>query len=128
MLNIFVPLLLKLIDFRSQLPLVFLGVLDLPDSTEGTLSWRELVHRWILHDHIVAILYHVWIWLSACRCPFLHLHHDPLLLNCLWIGSNTSHLGNSLLLDLPFTILHLLDKDLLLQIVWLHLSNELLMG
>ena len=59
--------------------------------------------------------------------PTLHIHHDPLLLQSLRVGCDTAHFRDSLLLELPLPRLHLLDKNLGLQIVRLNLADVLLM-
>ena len=63
---------------------------------------------------------------SAGR-PTLHIHHDPLLLQSLRVGCDATHFRDSLLLELPLPRLHLFDKNLGLQVVWLDLADVLLM-
>ena len=141
--NILVPLLLQLVHLCGQLPLILLAIFDLSDSSERPLRRRELVHGWVLHDHVIVVLQPIGILillevlllqltvavrLGTGSGPPLHIHHDPLLLKSLRVGCNAAHLSDPLLLELPFSRLHLLDEDLGLQIVWLHLADVLLMS
>ena len=140
--HILVPLLLQLVHLCSQLPLILLAIFDLSDSSERPLRRRELVHGWVLHDHIIVALRPIGILillevlllqltvtvrLGSGSSPSLHIHHDPLLLESLRVGRNAAHLSDPLLPELPFSRLHLLDEDLGLEIVWLHLADVLLM-
>ena len=141
--SILVPLLLQVVHLCSQLPFILLAIFDLSDSSERPLRRRELGHGWVLHDHVIVALQPVGILvllevlllqlavavrLGAGSGPPLHIHHDPLLLKSLRVGCNAAHLSDPLLLELPFSGLHLLDEDLSLQIVWLHLADVLLMS
>ena len=150
MINVLVSLLLELVDFCRQLPLVFLAVLNLPHGAKRSLSWRKLIMHCgdrVLHNHVIITLHQIGVFVLVrviyivlmMECGYgtvkllirgttLHFHHDPLLLNCLWIGCNASHLSYSLLFELPLPRLHLLDEDLRLQIVRLDLADKLLVS
>ena len=140
MVDIFVSLLLELVDFCGQLPLVLFAVFYLSHCAERPLRGRELRMHGVLHDHVVITLKHVGVLIlleigilllltiSLVGCTTLHFHHHSLLLDGLGIGCNASHLSYPLLFKLPFPRLHLLDKDLGLKIIRFHLSDELLVS
>lgn len=138
MIDIFVTLLLELIYLGSKLPLIFLTIFNLSDTTKRPWRLWELRHvlARVLHYHIVAVLDHgvrliphhlLLLWVCTSSSTFLHLYHYALLLDGLRVGCDATHLCDPLLFYLTLSWLHLLHKHLRLQIVWLHLANVLLM-
>jgi len=124
MLHILVSLLLKLINFRLELPLVLLTVLNLAIDSYGALA-SELLSGSVLHKRVVVVCKETWI--LEFVLLLLHFHYDTLIFNCLWACNDSPHLYNPFLFKLPFAVLHLAHKNLCLQVIWLDLRDKLMM-